>query len=270
MTFRRIPLVISGKTLVAVESAGMLFRRAQGLSSDACSWPPTPATLSSTHLRLRHHRLRRRTMGPSLDHHRHFARGARVGPRPHHGRTLSVLPARRLPRRPAQGSRNHSKSTIPARARQHPPGLRLRARPAHHAEIHRQQRRDRRHLGEIPSKLRTAPPSSSMQRSRRMGRMGNPPRGRRRHGQSRRKKPCTPNGGNSALPARRKSTPPSPPKPNSNILYDKPYEDNKKVRVAGPFTVESLSPHRVLGVDENDELIDWQSSNKAEAKTSSR
>ena len=39
-------------------------------------------------------------------------------------------------------------------------------------------------------------------------------------------------------------------------LYDKPYMDNKKVRVAGPFTVESLSPHRVLGVDEDDELID--------------
>ena len=39
-------------------------------------------------------------------------------------------------------------------------------------------------------------------------------------------------------------------------LYDKPYEDRRKVRVAGPFTVESLSPHRVLGVDENDELID--------------
>ena len=39
-------------------------------------------------------------------------------------------------------------------------------------------------------------------------------------------------------------------------LYDKPYPDNKKVRVAGPFTVESLSPHRVLSVDENDELID--------------
>ncbi len=39
-------------------------------------------------------------------------------------------------------------------------------------------------------------------------------------------------------------------------LYDKPYEDRKTVRVAGPFTVESLSPHRVLGVDENDELID--------------
>jgi len=39
-------------------------------------------------------------------------------------------------------------------------------------------------------------------------------------------------------------------------LYDKPYVDNKKVRVAGPFTVESLSPHRVLAVGENDELID--------------
>jgi adenine-specific DNA-methyltransferase len=39
-------------------------------------------------------------------------------------------------------------------------------------------------------------------------------------------------------------------------LYDRPYEDKRKVRVAGPFTVESLSPHRTLGVDENDELID--------------
>ena len=39
-------------------------------------------------------------------------------------------------------------------------------------------------------------------------------------------------------------------------LYDKPYEDNKKVRVAGPFTVESLSPHRALSVGADDELID--------------
>ena len=39
-------------------------------------------------------------------------------------------------------------------------------------------------------------------------------------------------------------------------LYDRPYENKKAVRVAGPFTVESLSPHRILGVDENDELID--------------
>ena len=45
-------------------------------------------------------------------------------------------------------------------------------------------------------------------------------------------------------------------KAESEYLYDKPYEDTKTVRVAGPFTVESLLPHRVLGVDENDELID--------------
>ena len=38
-------------------------------------------------------------------------------------------------------------------------------------------------------------------------------------------------------------------------LYDKPYQDNKKVRVAGPFTVESLSPHRLAALDENDELM---------------
>ncbi|MBQ1027475.1 site-specific DNA-methyltransferase [Micromonospora sp. C95] len=30
------------------------------------------------------------------------------------------------------------------------------------------------------------------------------------------------------------------------LLYDRPHEDKRKVRVAGPFTVESLSPHRSL------------------------
>ncbi len=44
-------------------------------------------------------------------------------------------------------------------------------------------------------------------------------------------------------------------KAENEYLYDKPYEDKTKVRVAGPFTVESLSPHRVVGVDENDELM---------------
>lgn len=38
-------------------------------------------------------------------------------------------------------------------------------------------------------------------------------------------------------------------------LYDRPYVNNKKVRVAGPFTVESLSPHRYVPVDENDNPI---------------
>jgi len=45
-------------------------------------------------------------------------------------------------------------------------------------------------------------------------------------------------------------------KAESEYLYDRPYQDPKTVRVSGPFTVESVSPHRTLGVDENDELID--------------
>ncbi len=51
-------------------------------------------------------------------------------------------------------------------------------------------------------------------------------------------------------------------KADFEYLYDKPYDDKRKVRVAGPFTVESLSPHRVLAVDENDELIEGASKSK--------
>ena len=39
-------------------------------------------------------------------------------------------------------------------------------------------------------------------------------------------------------------------------LYDKPHADSSKVRVAGPFTVESLSPHITMAVGPDDELID--------------
>ena len=35
-------------------------------------------------------------------------------------------------------------------------------------------------------------------------------------------------------------------------LYDRPYEDKGRVRVAGPFTVESLSPHRVVPAGEGE------------------
>lgn len=39
---------------------------------------------------------------------------------------------------------------------------------------------------------------------------------------------------------------------DTELLYDQPYEDSKRIRVTGPFTVESLSPHRVLSTaDEN-------------------
>lgn len=36
---------------------------------------------------------------------------------------------------------------------------------------------------------------------------------------------------------------------DTEILYDQPYEENKKIRVTGPFTVESLSPHRTISVE---------------------
>jgi adenine-specific DNA-methyltransferase len=37
---------------------------------------------------------------------------------------------------------------------------------------------------------------------------------------------------------------------DTEVLYDQPYEDNKRVRVCGPFSVESLSPHRVLSTSD--------------------
>lgn len=36
------------------------------------------------------------------------------------------------------------------------------------------------------------------------------------------------------------------------LVYDRPYEDKARVRVAGPFTVESLSPHRVVPSSDGD------------------
>lgn len=45
-------------------------------------------------------------------------------------------------------------------------------------------------------------------------------------------------------------------KADTEYLYDQPYVDNTRVRVAGPFTVESLSPHRVPAVDVDDSLFD--------------
>ena len=40
----------------------------------------------------------------------------------------------------------------------------------------------------------------------------------------------------------------------SETLFDRPYEDRKTVRVSGPFTVESLSPHRVLADSPEDHV----------------
>lgn len=39
--------------------------------------------------------------------------------------------------------------------------------------------------------------------------------------------------------------------------YDDPYISDRVVRVSGPFTVETLSPHRMLPVDENDQSVEY-------------
>jgi len=42
---------------------------------------------------------------------------------------------------------------------------------------------------------------------------------------------------------------------DTEYLYNQLYEDKKRVRVTGPFTVESLSPHRVLPADEDQDGV---------------
>ena len=50
------------------------------------------------------------------------------------------------------------------------------------------------------------------------------------------------------------------------LLYDQPYTDKGFVRVAGPFTVESLSPHRVLPIDADDEPFTYEQSERESDK----
>jgi adenine-specific DNA-methyltransferase len=50
-------------------------------------------------------------------------------------------------------------------------------------------------------------------------------------------------------------------------LYDRPYEDRSRIRVAGPFTVESLSPHRVMPGDDED-LVDAPEAAKGKRRRS--
>ncbi len=52
----------------------------------------------------------------------------------------------------------------------------------------------------------------------------------------------------------------------SEILYDQPYEDKKRVRVTGPFTVESLSPHRVLSTETEQPNSEQEGSKQASEK----
>src|SRR5205823_3464684 len=42
----------------------------------------------------------------------------------------------------------------------------------------------------------------------------------------------------------------------SEVLVDQPYVDNRRVRVTGRFTVESLSPHRLLDDEDANGTLD--------------
>ena len=221
-------------------------------------------------------------MGPALDHHRHFARGAGTGPCPHHGCALSVLPAGRLA---ATASSRKPKSPAPSPSSQptrgnirhgfvyeRVPHITLKS-IANNAEIDVIWEKWQAKLEPLRESLNTAlkktwqeweiPPLDPLPRhSARRARKS------QSHQPQLRNYRELPTGDWpeaaklhadwwQARIARQKEIDASiAAKAEFEYLYDKPYDDKKKVRVAGPFTVESLSPHRVLGVDENDELID--------------
>ncbi|MGG1574529.1 site-specific DNA-methyltransferase [Fictibacillus sp. NRS-1165] len=50
-------------------------------------------------------------------------------------------------------------------------------------------------------------------------------------------------------------------KSDVKILFNNPYENKKKIRVSGPFTVESISPHRVISEEEEQSLTEIQGKN---------
>jgi hypothetical protein len=71
-----------------------------------------------------------------------------------------------------------------------------------------------------------------------------------------RSRPCTKRGERSGSPAQKEIDASIAAKAEVESLYDKPFADSSRVRVAGPFTVETLSPRRVLAVTDEDKLSD--------------
>ena len=182
-------------------------------------------------------------MGPALDHDRHLARGAGAGPRPDHGRALSRTTcwptrARASARKPRSRARAPSTQPTHGNIRQgfvyeRVPHITLKS-IANNAEIDVIWEKWQATLEPLREKLNAA-------LKQELGGVGDPARGRRQAGRTRRRS-CTPTGGRRASPGRRRSTPRSPPRPSSSTSTTSPTTDKKKVRVAGPFTVESLSP----------------------------
>ena len=208
-------------------------------------------------LRLRHHRLRRRAMGPPLDHHRHLARGAGAGPRPHHGRALSVLPARRLA---ATASSRKPRSPAPRRRRspthgnirhgfvyERVPHITLKS-IANNAEIDVIWEKWQATLEPLREQLNAALKKT-------LAGVGDPARGRRQVA------------GRREEAARRLVAGAHRPAEGDRRLHRRqgrvrvPLRQalrRTRRRSASPARSPSRAsrPHRVLGVDENDELID--------------
>jgi len=89
---------------------------------------------------------------------------------------VSLLPLEGQPRGPAKGSRTFTHPAFPrTHLWQYPPGLCLRARASHYPQIHRQQRRNRRHLGDLSRKTRTPAQNTQPGCGQKLGRMGDSP-----------------------------------------------------------------------------------------------
>ena len=129
-----------------------------------------------------------------------------------------------------------------------PPRLRLRARAAHHAHGHRQQRRVDVIYDEYETKLEPLREALNQALGKQyeewqIPREANderPSEAEQLHAEWWQHRIARQQAIDASIAA----------KADYETLYDKPFEDSKRVRVAGPFTVESLSPHRALTVDE--------------------
>ena len=54
-------------------------------------------------------------------------------------------------------------------------------------------------------------------------------------------------------------------KKEPELTDDQPYEDNKRIRVTGPFTVESLSPHRIIAMEDERPAVEVEAQKEAGA-----
>ena len=83
-----------------------------------------------------------------------------------------------------------------------------------------------------------------------LGGVGDPARGGSPAGPAEAAEAARPSGGSCAASGRRRSTPPSPGAPIPSCSTTSPTRTTSASASTGPFTVESLSPHRVLSTDE--------------------